>query len=333
MYKHKRFTRRQFLLASLAVVGGLSSATLRRTLAGDSATEDDSFVYFPFVSRQPRGSPRGWYLNEFNTGLAGLGIDRATLPLYTGSDTPADGAVIRDVRIETQLDLSAGAITLERCWIHPLSIGRGLPIIWNYHRDTGTVLPISAFIRDCDIDCSAVSSADIGWSAAFGGSGVIERCHIWGAGSGLWLRGVSPIAVKVEGNYIHGLRHSPPDSHQDGITLRDYSGPEASFLNNRVDSSCDSETGPFFLQAGFGYIDNVYVEGNFLEGNVWKLMLEAHTYGYGSNMRAYDNRFRNTGFGAAYVAGGPGWAEWRENYLDDPTQVDHKGAAVPQPFP
>lgn len=328
----KPFTRRQFLLMSLTVAGGLSRTALNRSSAKAAVTADGSSIYLPLISQQRR-LLKGWQLNEFNTGLAGVGVDRSALPLYTGSDTPADGAVIREMRIEKQLDLSAGTVTLERCWIRPLSIGRGLPIIWNYNRDTGSVLPTCAWIRDCDIDCTAVSSADIGWSAAFGGSGVIERCHIWGSGTGLWLRGVSPIVIRAEENYIHGLRHSPPDSHQDGMTLRDYSGPEASLLNNRIDSSSESETGPLFLQAGFGHIDNVHIEGNLLEGNAWKLVLEANAYGYGPNMRAMDNRFRNTGYGAAYVTGGPGWAEWRGNYLDDPTQIDHRGALVSQPLP
>jgi len=333
MREHKSFTRRQFLWTALAVMGGLAATPLKRHLAKSGTPPLDKFLYMPLVCREYPSVLRGWQLNEFNTGLSGVGIDRTTLPLYTGPSKPSAGAVIRAVRIETQLDLSAGTITLEKCWVRPLSIGRGLPIIWNYDRDTGQVLPNSAFIRDCDIDCSAVPDADIGWSAAFGGSGVIERCQIWGVGSGIWLRGMAPIAVKAEGNYIHGLRHSPPDSHQDGLTLRDYSGPQASILNNRIDSTSASETGPIFLQAGFGYIDNVLVEGNYLQGNAWKLMLEAHTYGYGTHMQAIDNRFQNSGFGAAYVSGGPGWAEWRENYLDDPTQPDHKGAAVPQPLP
>ena len=77
----------------------------------------------------PDGARKGWELDETNTGLAGVGIDRATLPLYDGPAKPAAGAVIVGKRIETALDLSAGNITIERCWIHPTAIGRGNSVI------------------------------------------------------------------------------------------------------------------------------------------------------------------------------------------------------------
>ena len=36
----------------------------------------------------------GWQLTTSNTGLAGVGVDRNTLPLYTGSCTPPAGTTI-----------------------------------------------------------------------------------------------------------------------------------------------------------------------------------------------------------------------------------------------
>jgi hypothetical protein len=72
---------------------------------------------------------KGWELNENNTGLAGAGITKETLPHYSGSAKPAAGTRIIEMRIETTLDLSAGNITLERCWIYPTSILRGNQIV------------------------------------------------------------------------------------------------------------------------------------------------------------------------------------------------------------
>jgi hypothetical protein len=282
---------------------------------------------------EPVNSLKGWQIDENNIGLAGVGINPSTLPLYTGTNKPLAGTVIKEMRIEQQMDLSNGNITIERCLIKPLSIGRGLPIIWNYNIDNLEVLAVSAFIRDCDFDCTAIPAGDIGWSAAFAGSGVIERCNIFGCGSGLWLRGISPIEVRAENNYIHGLRHSDPDSHQDGLTIRDYTGPQLIVRNNRIDATAESETGPCFIQAGFGYVDNILIEGNLLEGNNWKLILEAGSKGYGNNLKAINNRFRNTGYGAGYVSGGNGWEDWQENYMNDPIQVDNKGQLVAEPMP
>jgi hypothetical protein len=129
------------------------------------------------------------------------------------------------------------------------------------------------------------------------------------------------------------LRHSDPDSYQDGITIRDYSGPHVIIRNNRIDATSELETGSCFIQAGMGFIDNVLVEGNPLEGNNWKLALEASSHGYGNNLRATDNRFSNTGYGEAYVSGSAGWSVWQNNYMNDPAQPDHKGAIVTKPMP
>src|SRR5512145_2230929 len=110
MQTKKPITRRQFLWASLAVAGGLSITALERSLAKANPTTANSSVYLPVSFQQYRSLLKGWQLNEFNTGLAGVGIDRSILPLYTGSDTPADGSVIREMRIEKQLNLSAGIV-------------------------------------------------------------------------------------------------------------------------------------------------------------------------------------------------------------------------------
>jgi hypothetical protein len=277
----------------------------------------------------------GWELDETNTGLAGVGLRCDELEPYDGSPEPASGTTIYRKRIEMALYLHAGDITIDQSCIRPTSatMGRGLPIVMNYDRDTSSPLATSITIRDSDLDASQVDQADIGWSAAFAGSGVIERCQIWGAGSGIWLRGVAPVENRVEGNYVYGLRATPPDSHQDGLTIRDYAGPSTIVRNNRIDSTSESETGPLFIQAGMGFIDNLRIEGNLLEGNNWKLQLEASDYGYGAHLAAVDNRFATSGFGAAIVTGGSGWSTWQDNSMNDPSAPDNQGAPVEEPTP
>lgn len=77
----------------------------------------------------PSGNLLGWELTTSNTGLAQHGINGATLPTYTGSQTPAAGSVISQMKITQPLDLSNGNITLDRCLIQPTSVGQGLPVI------------------------------------------------------------------------------------------------------------------------------------------------------------------------------------------------------------
>ena len=279
------------------------------------------------------GDLKGWLLTETNTGLAGVGIAKESLPLYTGPSRPASGAVIREQRIETGLDLSAGDITVERCWIHPLSIGSGMSVIVTYDNNHDTApAPAPVTIRDSDIDGTALPQDNA--SLGFGGNGTVERCHIYGTGSGIAiLHAGTSIPALVQGNYVHGLRAwgdpTTTGSHNDGFTIRDYAGPSVVVRNNRFDCSSGNDTGAFFIQPYAGPIDNVLAEGNLLEGGGYNIVLERKNYDYGRNLRIIDNRFHPTGCGVGYVAQGGlgyGWGEWSENYLNDATQPNNKGA-------
>ncbi len=298
------------------------------------------FVLFLIVSAIATGcfndvtgnsSVKGWGLNSSNTGLAGAGIDGATLPLYTGPSTVPAGTVISEKRIDKQLNLNAGNIIIERCLIQPATTGFGTAFI-----GCGNVNAV-ATIRDCDIDGSLITDNNVvGFSFAFSGSGVIERCNIHDTGSGIWLSNCNR-EVRAEGNYIHGLRWgvggSPAGpSHTDGITIRGYSGPSAMIRNNRIDCSSGSDTGSIFFQPYSGFVNNVTVTGNLLEGLGYKLILETNAYGYGGNMVSYNNRFATTGW-LVSITGGMGWAKWENNYINDPSRNDNKGTSVAKPIP
>jgi hypothetical protein len=280
---------------------------------------------------------RGWELNEGNTGLAGVGVVKEKLSAYRGPAKPAAGARISEMRIDAPLDLSAGGIVIERCWIRPLVISRGNHILTTYDNNRNAA-PVRTMVtvKDCDIDGTALSAYDVCGACAFSGGGTVLRCNIYGVGSGIAIWHVDPgMEVLVEGNYIHGLRawgdSRTNGSHNDGFTIRDYAGPSAVVRNNRIDCSSGNDTGAFFLQPFSGPIDNVTVEGNLLEGAGYQMQLGRQNFDYGRNMRASDNRFSGTGFGSGYVdrKGLPyGWAEWTDNYLNDPRMPGNKGAPV-----
>ena len=80
------------------------------------------------------------------------------------------------------------------------------------------------------------------------------------------------------------------------------------------------------------FLDNIHIEGNLLAGYGYNLIIERNNGGYGINIRAINNRFDPYNGWLAYVEHGPGWAQWQENYMNDPVQPDHKGAFAAEPM-
>lgn len=289
----------------------------------------------------PSGGLRGWELTAKNTGLAGVGLDCASLPLYTGSQKPAAGANIHDV-ITTPMDLSNGGITLDRVCVRPTSVGQGLPVLTTTdYNICCNAAPTVVTISNSDIEGAALSLHDAAMSIGFMGIANLRNNYVHDFGSGLALFNTgSSLSAVVEGNYVtHLLAYGAPGSdgnHSDGFTIRDFvlkdvpSRP-AIIRNNRFDCSSANATGAFFIQTYGGDIGNVTLTGNLLEGGGYQLGMNemgGNTY---ENLAASDNRFNNTGYGPAYVQDGPGWSVWKDNYLDAPSQPDHRGAPVPKP--
>jgi hypothetical protein len=283
----------------------------------------------------------GWQLNENNTGLARLGINKLTLSNYTGSASPAAGTVISDRRIEFQLDLSAGNITIQRCWIYPHYVNPGMPIIYG-REDTGNYANPSNVIKDSELDGSnitvdgAISTSPGIWA----GNIIIDSCSIHDMGAGVALEGNKTVVMK--NTYIYHLRdgqYSPGQwSHTDGFTIRSFSGPIANITNNRIVAYNNHCTGAAFFQATWAGspFNNITLNGNLFEGNGYNLILEWGNGGYGTNLQVINNRFNSSGYGGygiGYVTGGPGWSVWTNNYLNSPGQVDNQGAVVNKPLP
>jgi hypothetical protein len=209
---------------------------------------------------------KGWELNENNTGIAGAGLSTSTMTNYTGPTAVPAGTTIREKIITQILDLSAGNIAIERCYICPTTA--------NWQPFVGGIVPAGSAnavrVSSCTIDGSGVTSDnDIceTWAVCLNNA-VIENCNIKNLGSGIWMGGSDP--VRIENNYIHNLRCGVKNgeaSHQDGFTVRSYSGPEMIISNNRIVAQGITCTGAFFLQATFGSYDNILIQGNLLEGN------------------------------------------------------------------
>lgn len=271
----------------------------------------------------------GWQLTKSNTGLPGVGLSCDDLPVYQGPSTvPRDTTIYRQ-KITKLLNLEAGKITIDQSCFRPTQGTTGHAIAFS-NAATEDVI-----IRDSDLDGTAVQDDhDVAFACAVAGHNfVLQRNRIFGWGCGFWARGNK--AVLAEGNYVYGLRSwgepATNGSHSDGATIRDYSGPLMTIRNNRIDADAPNTTGAFFIQAWAGFIDHMLIEGNLFEGGGYQLILETNNHDYGNDMRALNNRFSKTGFGASYYTGGPGWSEWQDNFVNAPGQPDNKGQVVKKP--
>jgi hypothetical protein len=287
----------------------------------------------------------GWQLNASNTGLAPKGLNCNSLPVYSGGSKPAAGTVITEKRITTPLNLSNGNITIDRSCIKPTSvIGQGLVTSVDYDACGSSCPPGvgQVTIRDSEFDGSAMSAQDVAYSCAFLGVGILQRNYMHHMGSGICFYNTGhQLSGSAEGNFVHNLRaYGDPagsGSHNSALTVRDFptnTNPNRrlTILNNRLDVSTGNDTGAAFIQTYGDNIDHVTFDGNLFEGNGYQLILEAgFGNSYGHNMRANNNRFSGTGYGPGYVDDkglGYGWAEFTNNYRNDPAQTNNQGTAV-----
>lgn len=287
---------------------------------------------------------RGWELDETNTGLAGVSLDCASLAPYTGGEKPKAGAVIERVRITTGLDLSNGGVTLDRVCIQPTSVGQGMPVVTttDYNQCCG-VAPATVTISNSDFDGSKLSVRDAAMATAFLGVADLRNNYLHDFGSGIAIFNAgTELDATVEGNYVGRLLgYGDPatdGNHSDAFTVRDFdtsTRPSRRLVvrNNRFDCDSPNATGAFFIQTYGGPIHNLTMSGNLLQGGGYQLGLnEMNGNAYGE-LAALDNRFSGTGYGPAYVQGGAGWDTWEENYRDEPSAPEHRGAPVSAPTP
>jgi hypothetical protein len=353
----KKFGRLLFLIAVLIfsviffnscdgmtdLVSSLNSTNQNKNLIlldaflsqGDSSTTNDpgSSSGGPGSSSGGTGSTlMGWQLNEANTGLAGAGIDKNTLPVYTGSGTPAYGTTISLQKITKPLWLINGNITLDRCWIQPTSAltPEGLIITYNYG-DGWTPAPYSSTIKDCDIDGTTMSAQAVAGACAVRGLANVIRCNIFGMGTGI---AIFSYALKadclVENNYVHDLR-AYTGSHNESATVRSYLGNSLIWRNNRFVDKTGNDSGALFVQPFSTNIQHVLVEGNLLESYNYCIGIGNYGSNTYSDFKVKNNRFVKGGFGPVWLNNGVGFAEWTDNYYDNPSDPGHIGAIINKP--
>lgn len=278
----------------------------------------------------------GWELTKENTGLAPFGLSCDDLPLYTGSLQPAAGTQISGQLIVGNLDLRNGDIIVERSCIRPGAEPAPWALVSNYvcgANDCPVRSEKSIIIRDSEFDSSGAQASQIAAACAFRGTATLQRNYMHGMGSGICFYGTGMQHDAIaEQNFVTNLR-SYGESHNEAATIRDFMLDEnpnrvARFTQNRFDIADGNVTAGLFIQPTAEDIDTILVDGNLIEGGGYNLYLNSAGGSY-SNARAINNRFRSTGWGPATVDGGPGWVQWEENYLYDPTKPSAAGNVVP----
>lgn len=309
-----------------------SSGTTRFLKASDGSWKP---TYTRRIVGSTSGVLYGWQLNKYNTGLNKFGINGDRLPLYTGPPKPLAGAIIRDKKITSGLDLSNGGITIERCFVQPASFGGAFvldPLDGN-----GNLAPTANTIRDCTVDGSLLSQFNAAMCCGIRVVGTVSGNFVKGFGSGIaFLAAGDTVDGLVENNYVTGLiawgDPATDGNHSDGFTIRDFTAAvrparQALIQNNRIDTHSGNDTGSCFLQTYAGRIDNVTIQGNLFEGGGYNMGLNQLNAPY-SNIKSINNRFTPLGYGASYVQGGGGYTQWTENYINAPGQPNNAGAVV-----
>lgn len=314
--------------------------TTNASIVADASASGGQMVRFSdgAVSPTVPASTPGWELDATNIGLAPFGLSCSTLPLYTGSLSPAAGTTISGKRINGVINASAGNITIEKSCIQPSS-GSGMKGFVNTQicstddcwTPTGGLVVI-----DSEIDGSLLPAQNIATSCALVGNGTLIRNYIHDMGSGICFFGSgTEYSGLAQQNYVTDLR-SFGESHNEAGTVRDFvknagNTRTVKWIGNRL--FCDGNvTASLFIQPTWDDIHNLWVTDNYIEGGGFNLYSAGGLTGaHIGNSHATNNRFRATGWGPVEVRNVENWDEWSENYIYAPGNPGAKGAVVPRP--
>lgn len=308
-------------------------------LAGNenqASTSTDNSVLF-----QAPTTLKGWEVTAANTGLAAHGMSCSqNLPEYTGPSRVPAGTVISGMKVTKPLILAQGGVIIEKSCLQPTYSDQTIVQTWDPNADCsgsdGCPPPAGlSIIRDSEFDGSKLTLSDRIYTTAFKGIATLQRNYVHNVGSGIGIIAAGKqLDLLVEQNYVVGLvSFGTGETHTDAFTIRDLDGSQKPdrvgiVRNNRFDCDGGDESGALFLQA-WGRINNVTVEGNLMEGGGYQLTLETKDNGTYGNIKAFDNRFSGTGWGAVNTQSGhAGWAAWQNNYYNNPSAPNNQGAVV-----
>lgn len=288
----------------------------------------------------------GWQLTSANTGLAPHGLACDSLPEYTGPAKVPAGTTISQKKITKSLVLAEGGVTIERSCFKPAASDYTMAQTYDNDACTndGCLPPPSlSVIRDSEFNGSALDANpndtyNRAHVTAFKGIATLQRNYVHDVGSGMGiLASGTQLDALVEQNYVTGLKSwgngATDGTHSEAFTIRDFDGTQRPartgiVRNNRFNVDGGNETGALFIQA-MGNVNNVTVEDNLMEGYGYQLQLMIWDWAspgtHYSNMKAINNRFSGSGYGASSVQSGTGWTVWQNNYYNNVNATNNQG--------
>lgn len=273
------------------------------------------------------GTMFGWQLTPSNTGLAGVGIDKTTLPTWPGGAIPANATVSNMHFPVGTFNAQAGNITVNRCWIE----GNDRLV---QHDPTGSLVSLAApvTIQDCDIQghiTDISGSETYPFSMLDGAPKVtLTRCLCYGWGEGVY----GDSAFLVDQCYWYQYVSFGTDltgNHVDGMTRRgggQVAGAAGNFTikNSYIDTSVAPPsgdiTGDIFLQNFAGPLGNMTLDGCYFNNRNLEIIFDDSRGGGANtgNLIVNNCRFQTGGTQYGYNGGNPGWTTWTNNYENNP---------------
>lgn len=333
-------------IAFEAESGALAGGATIASVTGQSGTGAVKFAAAatPTPTPTPTGTLMGWQKTAGNTGLASVGLSCDSLPTYTGPEFVPAGTTITGKRFTGGVVLSAGNITIDKSCFKPTGVGQGLPVVSTTNNnicnnDGCQPAQGPVTISNSEYDGTLLSTQEAALSACAHGSmnQINNYCHHFGSGFAIINAG-STYSVTIDSNYIDDMvawgDGATTGNHSDGFTIRDFNidttpTRQAIIRNNRINTASANTTGSFFIQDTWSAgISNVYTSGNLFTGLGWEMSAEKRNAPV-TNINITNNRFGGTTDGGYGACATPnfGWT-FTQNYINDPTKADNKGAAV-----
>jgi len=185
-----------------------------------------------------------------------------------------DGAVLKDIDLTGCIDIAANNVVLQNIRINCSGL-------YGIHMNSGFE---NLLIEDVEI-FGPLSSGILGSHFT------VRRANIHDSGSDAVKAGSN---VLIENSWMHKLG-TKPMSHSDGVqmvkgdnvVIRGNNIDMPHFLSGYTNSQC------MIIQTNIGTIDNILIEGNWLNGGGYCVQINDKGNGYGppTNVRIIDNKF------------------------------------------
>jgi len=213
-----------------------------------------SILFTSFSVWAQRGPIPEGFPNASNTGLAGVGLTKSDLTVYSGANPITGTHTYEKMSFPNGIIMSASAkLTLKKCFIGGVKYGVDM-------KGNNTLL-----LEDCTM---VGGDNQVRLGAGIRGGGVntkLYRCDISHYNDGLKL--YSNITVKD--SYIHGLNKNSV-SHNDGMQSTT-AVSNVTISHNTVFGSYRATQSAIRIVSVEGRLTNILVEKNYLSGGQWPL--------------------------------------------------------------